>query len=93
MAGDFATSSLASHEDLDLGKRNLDHDLTEEEQQILTGQLSIQPVKASYFMLFRYATKVDTLIIVVSACFAIAAGAVFPLMTVSIRLIDLRVEV
>lgn len=86
MAGELGTPSLASHEELDLGKEKRDHDLTEEEQHILASQLSLPPVKASYWMLFRYTTKVDILIIIISAFFAIAAGTVFPLMTVSLHL-------
>jgi ATP-binding cassette subfamily B (MDR/TAP) protein 1 len=83
MAGDLQTPSLVSHDELDIRKENLDYDLTEEEQQTLASQLSVPPIKASYWMLFRYATKVDILIIIISAVFAIGAGVVLPLMTVS----------
>jgi ATP-binding cassette subfamily B (MDR/TAP) protein 1 len=86
MAGELATPSLASYEELHLGKEKRDHDLTEEEQHMLASQLSLPPVKASYWMLFRYATKVDISIIIISSFFAIAAGTVFPLMTVSFYL-------
>lgn len=64
-------------------KRLLLH-LTEDEQRILDRQLDTPVAKSSYFMLYRYATKVDLLIIAIAAICAIGAGAVFPLMTVRI---------
>jgi ATP-binding cassette subfamily B (MDR/TAP) protein 1 len=86
MAGDSHTTSITSHGELDSGKAELHaHDLTEAEHQILDSQLNILPVKASYFTLFRYATYIDKLIILISAIFAIAAGVIFPLMTVRIQ--------
>jgi ATP-binding cassette subfamily B (MDR/TAP) protein 1 len=86
MAGGSHTTSITSHGELDSGKAELHaHDLTETEHQILDSQLNIPPVKASYFMLFRYATNVDKLIIFISAISAIAAGVIFPLMTVRIQ--------
>jgi ATP-binding cassette subfamily B (MDR/TAP) protein 1 len=87
MAGCSHTTSITSHGELDSGKAEMHtHNLTEAEHQILDGQLSIPPVKASYFMLFRYATHIDKLVILVSAISAIAAGVIFPLMTVRIQL-------
>ncbi|KUJ21301.1 multidrug/pheromone exporter, ABC superfamily [Mollisia scopiformis] len=56
--------------------------LTEDEKRILDRQIDAPAVKASWFMLFRYATKVDLAIIALAAFCAIAAGAAFPLMTV-----------
>ncbi|CZR68534.1 related to multidrug resistance protein [Phialocephala subalpina] len=57
---------------------------TEQEQRILDRQIDTPLVKISYFMLYRYATKVDLIIITISTICAIAAGSVFPLMTASI---------
>lgn len=56
--------------------------LPEHEREILKRQLEILPVKLNFFSLFRYATKVDLLIIVISVICAIVGGAVVPLMTV-----------
>jgi hypothetical protein len=58
--------------------------LTDEEQAILDRQLSVPQIKATYFMLYRYATKVDLLIIAICILCAMGAGAIFPLMTVRI---------
>jgi ATP-binding cassette subfamily B (MDR/TAP) protein 1 len=86
MAAESHTTSITSHGELDSRKAELHpHDLTEAEHQILDSQLNVPPVKASYFMLFRYATHIDKLIILTSAIFAIAAGVIFPLMTVRIQ--------
>ena len=83
MAANLPTSSKASHEELRNEKEGQTHDLTEAEQEILAKQLNLPHVKASYFMLYRYATRIDLLIIIVSTIFAITSGAIFPLMTVS----------
>ncbi|EKG16166.1 Putative ABC transporter protein [Macrophomina phaseolina MS6] len=56
--------------------------LPENEREILKRQLDTPPVSISYFALYRYATKLEWIIIVVSSICAIAAGAVLPLMTV-----------
>ena len=57
--------------------------LSSHERQILERQLSIPSVKVSYSMLYRYATKIDFLIVVASVGCAMASGAVMPLMTVN----------
>lgn len=57
--------------------------LSPDEKRILDQQLLMPDVKTSYFMLYRYATKIDILIIVVSVVCSMASGAVMPLMTVS----------
>jgi ATP-binding cassette subfamily B (MDR/TAP) protein 1 len=54
------------------------------EKDILKRQLDAPPVKVSFFGLYRYASHMDILIIVVSALCAIAAGAALPLFTVSV---------
>lgn len=53
------------------------------EREILKRQIESQDVSVSFIGLYRYATKVDLLIILVSALCAIAAGAALPLFTVS----------
>jgi ATP-binding cassette subfamily B (MDR/TAP) protein 1 len=64
-----------------LQSNGLEH-LSRNEKDILERQLSMPPVKVSYTMLYRYATKTDIFILIVSAICAIASGAVMPLMTV-----------
>jgi ATP-binding cassette subfamily B (MDR/TAP) protein 1 len=54
------------------------------EKEIIKRQLFIPPISASYKTLFRYATRNDILIIILSAACAIIGGAVMPLMTVSV---------
>ncbi|KAL2787334.1 P-loop containing nucleoside triphosphate hydrolase protein [Aspergillus keveii] len=56
--------------------------LPEEEKQILKIQLDEQKVNISYFGLWRYATRMDLFILVVSFLCAIAAGAALPLFTI-----------
>jgi ATP-binding cassette subfamily B (MDR/TAP) protein 1 len=56
--------------------------LPENEKQILKKQLDALEVKVSFFALFRYSSRMDILVIVVSAICAIAAGAALPLFTV-----------
>ena len=56
--------------------------LPEHEAAIIRRQLDIPPVKLGYKDLYRYATRNDLLIMLVSGICAIAAGAAMPLMTV-----------
>ena len=56
--------------------------LPEHEATILRRQVDIPPVKVTYFMLYRYATRNDILIMIFSGICAIAGGAVMPLMTI-----------
>lgn len=58
--------------------------LPEEERQVLKTQLEEIKVNISFFGLWRYATKMDILIMVISTICAIAAGAALPLFTVRI---------
>ena len=53
------------------------------ERDIIKRQLDLPPVKANYLTLYRYATRNDILILIISALCAIIGGAVMPLMTVS----------
>lgn len=55
--------------------------LTEDEKQIIEKQVFVPRKKIGYFSLFRYANKVETLIMVIAALASIIAGAVLPLMT------------
>ena len=52
------------------------------EREIIQRQLDIPPITASFLTLYRYATRNDIIIIVISAICAIIGGAVMPLMTV-----------
>lgn len=52
------------------------------EMEIVKKQLHIPDVSVTYWTLFRYATKLDLVIIFISAICAIAGGALLPLMTV-----------
>lgn len=56
------------------------------EREIVKRQLDIPTVSVTFRTLYRYATKVDLIIIAVSSVCAIAGGAVMPLMTVSTRI-------
>ncbi|KAH0538752.1 GTPase-activating protein [Glutinoglossum americanum] len=56
--------------------------LSPQEKEIIKRQLDIPTVNVTFRSLFRYATKNDLLIIMLSALCAIAAGAMMPLMTV-----------
>lgn len=56
--------------------------LPEHEAAILRRQLEIPPIKVTYRGLYRYATRTDLWIMVVSAICAIAGGAALPLMTI-----------
>lgn len=58
--------------------------LPEYEKDIVKKQLDIPSVSVTYKTLYRYATKNDIIIIVISALCAIAGGAALPLMTVGI---------
>ena len=53
------------------------------EKEIVKRQLDIPEAKVTFKTLFRYATRNDLIIIVISCICAIAGGAVMPLMTVS----------
>ena len=52
------------------------------EKEILHRQLHIPDAKVTFFTLYRYSTKNDILLMVISAICAITGGAVLPLMTV-----------
>lgn len=57
--------------------------LPEHEREIIKRQLDLPPITASFATLYRYATRNDIIITVISAICAIIGGAVMPLMTVS----------
>ncbi|KAL4761315.1 ABC multidrug transporter Mdr1 [Aspergillus foveolatus] len=56
--------------------------LPEDERQVLKTQLEEIKVNISFFGLWRYATKIDILIMIISTICAIAAGAALPLFTI-----------
>ena len=62
------------------------------EREIVKRQLDIPEVKVTFVTLYRYATRNDLIIIVVSAICAIAGGAVMPLMTVSTFILGLEIR-
>lgn len=67
---------------VDLNDDSLFAHLQEHEKEVLKRQLDAPSVKVSFFTLYRYASRKDILIILVSAICAIAAGAALPLFTV-----------
>ncbi|KAL8659085.1 MAG: hypothetical protein Q9226_000613 [Calogaya cf. arnoldii] len=52
------------------------------EKEIVKKQLEIPPIAVNFKTLYRYATRNDLIIVVISALAAIGGGAVMPLMTV-----------
>ncbi len=56
--------------------------LPADEAEVLKRQVLVPTVKVGFFTLFRYSTRMDLVIMAVSAICAIAAGAALPLMTV-----------
>src|SRR5947207_14150601 len=58
--------------------------LPEHERAVLKRQLDVPTVSVSWLKLYRYATRWDKFIVGISAFCAIGAGAVMPLMTVSL---------
>jgi ATP-binding cassette, subfamily B (MDR/TAP), member 1 len=56
--------------------------LPEHERVILKRQVDVPEVKIGYFTLYRYATKIDVLILIIAGISAIGGGAAMPLMTV-----------
>ncbi|RAK71595.1 ABC multidrug transporter Mdr1 [Aspergillus fijiensis CBS 313.89] len=72
------SNALAESEDPDA----LFAHLPEHEKEILKKQLDSPDVNVSFFALFRYASRMDILIMLVSALCAIVAGAALPLFTI-----------
>lgn len=82
-----STSSVTAKDNASKTALSVDDDaifahLPEHEKQILKKQLDAPEVKISFFGLYRYASKMDILILLGSAICAIAAGAALPLFTV-----------
>ena len=59
--------------------------LTEEELSILNRQNHVPDVEVGLKTIFNFATKIDLIIISVSGIFAMVAGGIIPLMSVSLR--------
>ncbi len=83
------TEKLDSHivkvNDVKEGEEAYAH-LPPHEKEIVRRQLDIPEVKVTFRTLYRYATRNDLIIIVISCICAIAGGAVMPLMTVRIHI-------
>ena len=84
---DKLDSHIINVNDLQEGKDAFSH-LPPNEREIITRQLDVPNVKISYKTLYRYATKNDIIIVVISCICAIAGGAVLPLMTVSVCMLS-----
>lgn len=74
--GSEKSTPVASEEDVLYGH------LPQHEKDILKQQLDAPAVNVSFFGLYRYASRTDIIVIVVSAICAIAAGAALPLFTI-----------
>lgn len=61
--------------------------LPQHEADILRKQLDVPPVKVSYFTLYRYATRNDIIILVITSLCSIGAGAALPLMYVNLPML------
>ena len=59
----------------------LEH-LSEEEREIIKRQIDVPDVPVKYFDLYKYASKVDIMLVVIAHITSIGAGAVLPLMTI-----------
>ncbi|GMF75831.1 unnamed protein product [Aspergillus oryzae] len=84
------TRPSSSHKSDRVGDNNDDDDalyshLPEHEKQILKKQLDADERKVPFVALFRYASRMDILIMFISAICAIAAGAALPLFTVCLN--------
>lgn len=77
-------SHIVKVKDVKEGEEAYAH-LPPHEKEIVKRQLDIPEVKVTYRTLYRYATRNDRIIIVISCICAIAGGAVMPLMTVRIH--------
>lgn len=75
---DLANQSI---EHLKTGDPALDY-LSKQERNILDRELYTPNVKVSYRMLFRYASRVDILVFIISILGSIGSGVVSPLMAV-----------
>ncbi|KAL8805888.1 MAG: hypothetical protein Q9182_001669 [Xanthomendoza sp. 2 TL-2023] len=74
-------SKIVKVRDVKEGEEAYAH-LPPHEKDIVKKQLDIPPIAVSFMTLYRYATRNDLIIIVISAIAAIGGGAVMPLMTV-----------
>ena len=74
-------SKIVKVGDLKEGEEAYAH-LPDHEREIVKRQLEIPAIKVTFLTLYRYATRNDIIIIVISSICAIVGGAVMPLMTV-----------
>jgi ATP-binding cassette subfamily B (MDR/TAP) protein 1 len=63
--------------------------LSDQEKDIIERQTNAPNLTVGYFSLFRYANGTDKVVMVIALIASIAAGAVMPLMTVSIASVHL----
>ena len=76
-------SKIVKVRDVPEGDAALAH-LPEHERAVLKRQLDIPAASVSWLKLYRYATTLDKVIVCICVFCAIGAGAVMPLMTVSL---------
>ena len=74
-------STIIKLDDVQAGDEAWAH-LPEHEREIIKRQLEVPPVKVSYRTLYRYSTRNDMWLVVLSSICSILAGAAMPLMTV-----------
>lgn len=74
-------SEIIKVRDIPQGDAALAH-LPEHERNVLKRQLDAPDIKVTYKLLYRYATRWDSVFLVIAAICAIGGGAVMPLMTV-----------
>lgn len=67
---------------IEFHKNNSLDELSDSEKTIFKRELHLPPVKVSYRTLFRYASRVDLMIMAICLVCAVISGAVMPLMTV-----------
>jgi ATP-binding cassette subfamily B (MDR/TAP) protein 1 len=84
-------SKIVKIRDVPEGDAALAH-LPEHERAVLRRQLDIPTASVSWLKLYRYATTWDKVVVGISAFCAIGAGAVMPLMTVSLLPCITRIE-
>lgn len=88
-AGSTSSGVPSEDKNVDVVRPEIAH-LSEQEREIITRQTDAPNLTVSYFSLFRYANKVEILIMLVSLLASIGAGATMPLMTV--RFVTRRFE-
>ncbi len=78
-----AETSLEAEKKGDAGDQDPLQNLPEDERRIIERQVYTEDVTVGYFALYRYASRMNLVVIFISAFGAIAGGALLPLFTVS----------